>query len=52
MHVAKYWRNKKLRYRMIRMTDHGNEKRAAAEVRPGRVPHNLETHKTRVKAVS
>lgn len=43
MHVAKYWRNKKLRYRMIRAIEHNANGRAAEQNANGRAAAEAKT---------
>ncbi len=52
MYVAKYWRNKKLRYRMIRASEHKVRERDKAEVNTLDFPRAEEKRGRRVRAVS
>ncbi len=52
MHVAKYWRNKKLRYRMIRVVKQNASERAAAEANTLGFSRAQVERDRRVRAVS
>lgn len=52
MHVAKYWRNKKLRYRLIRAIEQNANERAAAEAKTLGLSRAQEKRGRRVRAVS
>ena len=52
MHVAKYWRNKKLRYRMIRAIRDKDREREAPEAKTVAIPRAAEKRERRVRAVS
>lgn len=52
MHVAKYWRNKKLRYRMIRAVEYNARERETAEAKTLGFPRAIEKRERRVRAVS
>lgn len=52
MYVAKYWRNKKLRYRMIRASEHKVRERDKAEANTLGFIRAHEKHDRRVRVVS
>ena len=52
MHVAKYWRNKMLRYRMIRVCEQKASERDKAEAKTLGFPRAQEKRDRRVRAVS
>ena len=52
MHVAKYWRNKKLRYRMIRAIEHKASEQETVEAKTLGFPRAQEKRDRRVRAVS
>lgn len=52
MRVAKYWRNKKLRYRMIRLTDQSANGRATEDAARRDEYRIQEAHDKRVRVVS
>lgn len=52
MHVAKYWRNKKLRYLMIRGIEQNAQERETAKAKTLGFPRAQEKRDRRVRAVS
>ena len=52
MHVAMHWRNKKLRYRMIRAIEHQSSDRETAKAKTLGFPRAIEKRERRVRAVS
>jgi len=53
MHVAKYWRTKKLRYRLIRLVERNGSELAMSEAEPrGRISRNHQPDVKRVKVPS
>lgn len=52
MHVAKYWRNKKLRYRMVRAIEHKASERETAKTNTVVFPRAIEKRDRPVRAVS